>query len=100
MAAKVTNTEASTVAAVIMNMMIICSLAAWWTEDPPRIAPVIIPGIAMIPMTLRWMRGFGKEARSMTKAYFMLLIVGISANFRAWIAIGLQASSLVAPNAK
>ena len=46
------NTEASTMLAVIMNMMIICSLAAWWTEDPPRIAPVIIPGIEMIPMTL------------------------------------------------
>ena len=51
-AAKVINTEASTVEAAIMNMMIICSLAAWWTEDPPRMAPVIIPGIEMIPMTL------------------------------------------------
>ena len=52
MAVKVMNTEASTMLAVIMNIMIICSLAAWWTEDPPRIAPVIIPGIVMIPMTL------------------------------------------------
>ena len=52
MVIKVMNTEASTMLAVIMNMMIICSLAAWWTEDPPRMAPVIIPGMAMIPMTL------------------------------------------------
>ena len=52
MVAKVINTEASTVEDVIMNMMIICNLAACWTEAPPRIVPVIVPGIAMIPMTL------------------------------------------------
>lgn len=36
----------------IMNMMTIWSLAACWTDDPPRMAPVIIPGMAMIPSTL------------------------------------------------
>lgn len=46
------NTEASTALAEIMNMIIICSLAAWWIEDPPRMVPVIIPGMEMIPMTL------------------------------------------------
>ena len=44
--------DAKVVAEEIMNIMIICSLAACWTEDPPRIAPVIIPGMAMIPRTL------------------------------------------------
>jgi len=86
MAAKVMNTEASTVLAVIMNMMIICSLAAWWTDDPPRIAPVIIPGIAMIPRTLcqveRAIRAHGiKDKRR--EFYLMLLMEGISASFRA-----------------
>ena len=38
--------------AVIINMMIICSLAACCTEEPPKIAPVIMPGMAIIPMTL------------------------------------------------
>lgn len=45
--------DARAVEAEIMNMMIICILAACWTEEPPRIAPVIIPGIAIIPRTLR-----------------------------------------------
>jgi len=52
MAAKVVNTDASVVLAVIMNIMIICRRAACWTEDPPRIAPVIMPGMEMIPRTL------------------------------------------------
>ena len=43
---------ASAVDAEIINMMIICSLAACSTEEPPRMAPVIIPGIEMMPMTL------------------------------------------------
>ena len=60
MAEKEINNEASTAAAAIMNMMIICSLAAWWTEDPPMIAPVIVPGIATIPMTL-WIEEIPSE---------------------------------------
>lgn len=36
----------------IMNMMTIWSFAACSTEEPPRIAPVIIPGMAIIPSTL------------------------------------------------
>ena len=38
--------------AVIMNKMIICSFVACGTEDPPRMVPVIVPGIAMMPVTL------------------------------------------------
>ena len=84
MAVKVINTEASTVLAVLMNMMIICSFAAWWTEDPPRMAPVIIPGIAMIPITLtECVRRLEKEERNLGRACLMLLIEGVSANFRA-----------------
>ena len=63
MAAKVMNTEASVAVAEIMNMMIICSLAACWTEDPPRMAPVIIPGIAMIPITLEGNQSLLEEER-------------------------------------
>ena len=37
--------------AAIMNVMIIFSRAAW-TSEPSRIARVIMPGIAMIPITL------------------------------------------------
>ena len=44
--------DASAVADDVMNMMTICSFAACPTEDPARSAPVIIPGIATIPMTL------------------------------------------------
>jgi hypothetical protein len=44
--------DANVVAEEIMNIMIICSIAACCTEEPPRMAPVIIPGIAMIPRTL------------------------------------------------
>ena len=44
--------EESAVQEEIMNMMTICSRAACSTEDPPRIAPVIMPGMAMMPMTL------------------------------------------------
>ena len=36
----------------IMNMITICRRAACSTEDPPRIAPVIMPGMEMRPMTL------------------------------------------------
>jgi hypothetical protein len=42
----------STVDADIMNVIIICSRAAWLTSAPPRIAPVIIPGMEMMPITL------------------------------------------------
>jgi len=52
MAENVVKIDARVVDAEIMKTMIICSRAACWTEDPPRIAPVIIPGIAMIPSTL------------------------------------------------
>ena len=45
--------EESAVEEEIMNMMTICRRAACSTEDPPRMAPVIMPGIAMIPITLR-----------------------------------------------
>ena len=44
--------HASAQDATIMNMMTICSRAACSTSAPPRIAPDIIPGIAMIPVTL------------------------------------------------
>ena len=44
--------DASAVDAEIMNVIIICNIAACWTEEPPRMAPVIMPGIAMIPITL------------------------------------------------
>ena len=37
----------------IMNMITIWSFAAWSTDEPPRIAPVIMPGIAIIPSTLK-----------------------------------------------
>jgi len=65
-----------------MNMITIWSFAAWSTDEPPRIAPVIMPGIAIIPSTLIW------------------LIVGVNASLSASVAIGLHASSLDAPNAK
>ena len=45
--------HASALDATSMNMMIICSRAACCTSAPPRIAPDIIPGIAMMPVTLR-----------------------------------------------
>ena len=51
-AAKVVITDARVVLAVIMNMIIICNLAAWCTDEPPRIAPVIMPGMAIMPRTL------------------------------------------------
>lgn len=44
--------EASAVDEEIMNMMTICKRAACSTEEPPRMAPVIMPGMAIIPMTL------------------------------------------------
>ena len=44
--------HASVLDADIMNIMIICSRAACCTSAPPRIAPVIMPGIAIIPITL------------------------------------------------
>jgi hypothetical protein len=43
----------STLDADIMNMIIICSRAACATSAPPRIAPVIVPGMAMMPITLQ-----------------------------------------------
>jgi hypothetical protein len=51
------NIEASVVVAVIMNRMIICSFAACSTEDPPRMVPVIVPRIAMMPVTLCHVEG-------------------------------------------
>jgi hypothetical protein len=36
----------------IMNMMIICNHVACSTSEPSRIARIIIPGIAMMPITL------------------------------------------------
>ena len=56
---------ASAVDAEIINMIIICNFDACSTEEPPRIAPVIIPGIEMIPMTLYthkalWCRAIGE----------------------------------------
>lgn len=44
--------QTSALEAEIMNMMIICSFTACEIDDPPRMAPVIMPGMAMIPMTL------------------------------------------------
>lgn len=49
---KVTETVAKTVDAEFMNITIICSRAACSTGAPARMAPVIIPGIEMIPMIL------------------------------------------------
>lgn len=43
----------SALEAEIINMMIICSFAARSTDAPPRRAPVIIPGMDMIPSTLQ-----------------------------------------------
>ena len=45
--------DASAVDEDIMNMITICNLAACSTEEPPSIAPVIIPGMAIIPKTLQ-----------------------------------------------
>jgi hypothetical protein len=38
-----------------MNMITICSRAACSTSAPPRIAPVIMPGMYMMPTTLQLM---------------------------------------------
>lgn len=81
-AENVVNMLARVVLAVIMNMMIIWSLAACCTDEPPRMAPVIIPGMEMMPRT------------------DMLLIGGVSARRRASMAIGRQASMRVAPKAR
>lgn len=51
-ATRVVNIDARAVDAQIMNMMIIWSFAARSTDAPPRIAPVIIPGIDIMPRTL------------------------------------------------
>ena len=84
MAVMVMNSEASTVEAVIMNMMIICSLAAWWTEDPPRIAPVIIPGIAMIPIVLQKLPGNQTFMQKYDEGTYLMMLIGfVSASFRA-----------------
>lgn len=53
----VVNIDARVVDDEIMKTIIIWSRAACCTEDPPRIAPVIIPGIAIIPRTLFHGRG-------------------------------------------
>ncbi|KAF5374501.1 hypothetical protein D9615_009119 [Tricholomella constricta] len=52
MTATAVKIDASAVEEDIMNIMIICSRAACCTDEPPRMAPVIIPGIAIIPRTL------------------------------------------------
>jgi hypothetical protein len=49
--------------AAIMNMTTICSRAACSTSEPSRIARVIMPGIAMMPITLT-----GKRRLGMTEA--------------------------------
>ena len=51
--------DESAVQEEIMNMITICRRAACSTEEPPRIAPVIMPGMAMIPMTLEGEGGGG-----------------------------------------
>lgn len=56
MTENVVKIDARVVDAEIMKTIIICSRAACWTEEPPRIAPVIMPGIAMIPRTLIYQR--------------------------------------------
>lgn len=45
-------TAESTLLPQMRNMTTICSRAACWTDAPPRMAPVIVPGIAMMPITL------------------------------------------------
>lgn len=50
----VTTMHDSALDADIMNMIIICRRAAWCTSAPPRIAPVIMPGMAMRPITLKF----------------------------------------------
>ena len=55
--------HASALDADIMNMMIICSRAACCTSAPPRIAPVIMPGIAIIPITLHLRGGDNEQSR-------------------------------------
>ena len=44
---------ANTLDADIINMIIICRRAAGSTSAPPRIAPVIVPGMEMMPITLQ-----------------------------------------------
>lgn len=51
--AKVTVTVAKTVEAEFINMTIICNRAACSTGAPARIAPVIIPGIEIMPIMLQ-----------------------------------------------
>jgi hypothetical protein len=51
----VTIMHANTLDADIMNMIIICRRAAGSTSAPPKIAPVIVPGMEIMPITLQFM---------------------------------------------
>jgi hypothetical protein len=53
---KLVKIAAKLVEAVIINMMIICRRAACATSAPPRMAPVIMPGIEIMPSTLNELR--------------------------------------------
>lgn len=91
----------SALEAEIINMMIICSFAARSTDAPPRRAPVIIPGIDMIPSTLqrRAMRSIGSHIRKET-IDLIWLMVGIRETRSVSIDMDLQASHRVAPKAR
>ena len=90
--------DARAVLAEIMNMMTICKRAACSTDAPPRIAPVIMPGIETMPRTLFAVSRSGRNIAEGT--HLMVLTVGVSARRRPSVAMGLQASSREAPKAR
>ena len=84
--------------AAIMNMIIICNRAACCTSAPPRIAPVIIPGIEMMPKTLQRDQRMD-DGRGTRATHLIWLMVGIRASRSAFTASGRHASNRDAPNA-
>ncbi len=77
----------------IMNVITICSRAAWSTSAPPRIAPVIIPGMEMMPITLRFKEKSDKQAGSGSERdalviYLIWLMAGVRPRRRDSIASG------------
>lgn len=87
---------ASNVVAEIRNMIICWYFTAWEIEAPPRMAPVIIPGIDTRPMTL-----FIIRANERVSIYLICVMVGRMAvrspGFRSKV---LPTSHLDAPKAR
>lgn len=81
------------------NMMTICRRAACSTDAPPRMAPDIVPGMDMIPITLMYL-SVAVQNRENQSSYLIALIIGIRARRRPSMAMGLHASNLVAPKAR